>query len=265
MSAKISAARRAAFFKALAATGNRTLAAQAAKVSRSWACLHRGKDAGFRREMDEALRQARDRLGPHPERQPPSGWGYLDGEELVVRGSGGSGDGRRVQIARARLRQWTPRVEERFLAVLAATCNVKAACAEAGMWPPSAYAHRKRWPGFARRWDEALEIGAAQLEFALLAHAMNPFTPLEPARPAPVPPMRADQALHGLHMHKNRLHGLGGRPGRAGKPPTMEALAAELVRSVEAVERARGLSEAEKAAAERGFARRRGPAAGRAR
>lgn len=36
MSARTSAARRRAFFVALAATGNQTLAAERAKVSRSW-------------------------------------------------------------------------------------------------------------------------------------------------------------------------------------------------------------------------------------
>ena len=35
--------------------------------------------------------------------------------QLVVRGTGGTGGGKRVQIARARLKQWSPRVEERFL------------------------------------------------------------------------------------------------------------------------------------------------------
>ena len=76
-----------------------------------------------------------------------------------------------MQIARARLKQWTPRIEDRFLAVLAATCNVKAACAEVGMTAASAYAHRKRWPAFAGRWDEAVEEGYARLEFALVENA----------------------------------------------------------------------------------------------
>ena len=59
-----------------------------------------------------------------------------------MRGTGGAppagagqARGRRVQIARARVKQWTPRVEDRFLATLAATCNVKAACAEVRMTP----------------------------------------------------------------------------------------------------------------------------------
>jgi hypothetical protein len=64
-----------------------------------------------------------------------------------------------VQIARARLHQWDARVEDRFIETLAATCNVKAACAAVGMTQTSAYEHRKRWRAFAARWDEARRSG----------------------------------------------------------------------------------------------------------
>jgi len=110
MSAKISAARKAAFLKALAERGNFTLSAEKAKVSRSWVLLHRKADAAFDAACREAVAAAKARLGAHPERRPPSGWGHLDGVELVVRGT----NGRRVQIARARLHQWTPRVRTGF-------------------------------------------------------------------------------------------------------------------------------------------------------
>ena len=151
MSAKTSAARRAAFFEALRATGNQTLAAERAKVSRSWVQLQRSSGPAFKDAVRAAVAEARASLsqrsatsaehGAQSGRQPPSGWGHLDGEELVVKGTGGSSlgsaqggpGGRRVQIARARLRQWTPRIEARFLTALMATCNVKAACIEVGM------------------------------------------------------------------------------------------------------------------------------------
>ena len=47
MSRKTSPVRRAAFLKALSATGNQTIAAERAKVSRSWVQLHRSTDPGF--------------------------------------------------------------------------------------------------------------------------------------------------------------------------------------------------------------------------
>ena len=175
MVAKIGAARREAFLAALRATGNQTLAAERAKVSRSWVQLHRSGDATFRQAMDEAVAAARIRLGAHPKQRPPTGWGFLDGAELVVKGTGGTGGGKRVQIARARLKQWSPRVETRFLATLAATCNVKAACAEVGLTAASAYGHRNRWTGFAARWDAAEQEGFARLEAGLVEHAGNMF------------------------------------------------------------------------------------------
>jgi hypothetical protein len=171
----------------------------------------------------------------------------LVGGELVVKGTGGSGahrqaqgerKTRRVQIARARLRQWTPRVEERFLAALAATCNVKASCAEVGLTAASAYNHRRRWPAFARRWDEAIEIGYAQLEMGLIEAAGNFLSGKEPARVGPLRGMTVGHAIHLLHMHKHQVHGLGKRPGLRAREPDIEVVRAEILRKVAAMERA---------------------------
>ena len=183
--------------------------------------------------------------------------GSLDGEELVVKGT----NGRRVQIARARLRQWTPRVEDRFLATLAATCNVKAACAEAGMTAASAYGHRKRWPAFAKRWDEAVETGYARIELALVENGGNLFSSPELPPEAPMPPMTAAQAIHILHMHKHQVHALGKAPGKSWRPPPSlndPQIRASILRKFEALERGDGVSEADRARDEREYARRRG-------
>lgn len=257
MSAKMSAARKAAFFAALRETGNRTIAAERAKVSQSWVTLHRANDPEFRARMEAAVAEAKANLARADRRKPPSGWGHLDGEELVVKGTGGAGGGKRVQIARARLKQWTPRVEDRFLATLAATCNVRAACAEVGMTAASAYGHRKRWPAFAVRWDAAIETADIRLAFALVEHATNPFSSLDPPAPVPIPPMSVDDALHNLYMHQHRVSGTGGRPGRAAREPTGEEAARVILSKIEAIERASGLSEADKARSEAEYARRR--------
>src|SRR3954447_2963998 len=201
MSAKMAAARREAFFAALEATGNQTLAAEAAKVSRSWVQLHRTNDPGFDARCRETIAAGKAALRDVGRRAPPSGWGYLDGEELVVRGTGGSGGGKRVQVARARLHQWTPRVEDRFLAVLQATCNVKAALSAVGMSKGSGYTHRKRWPGFARRWREAEETGLMRLDWALVEYAQNLASRPSLPPPAPMPKLDVDQILHSLYMH----------------------------------------------------------------
>ena len=236
MTQKFGQARKDAFLAALRETGNRTLAAEAAKVSQAWVGLHRKSDAAFKRACEEAVEAAKRVLrdasstgsaAPQDERRgtngPPTGWGFLDGEELVVRGTGGSGGGKRVQIARARLRQWTPRVEERFLAALAATCNVKAACAEVGLTAASAYNHRRRWMGFAERWDEAVATGYARLEAGLLEHACNMLSGEGPPVFVATPPMSFADAVRLLHMHKHQVHGLGKAPGqRWQRPKTLD-------------------------------------------
>ena len=142
MSAKTSPARRAAFLTALGETGNYTIAAVHAKVSRSWVTLHKTDDPEFRAACEAAVAGAAGGSA-----KPSAKWGYIDGEEMVVR----AGNGRRAVVARARLRQWTPRTEGVFLRTLAASANVKLACAAAGLNVASAYVHRTKWPAFAER------------------------------------------------------------------------------------------------------------------
>jgi hypothetical protein len=230
-----------------------TLAAERAGVSRSWVCNERRLnpefDSACRAAIEAADAGLRGREGNRPEAK---GWGYLDGVELVVRGS----NRRRLQIARARAGQWTARTERRFLSVLGATCNAGAAYAAVGMSKGSAYSHRRRWPGFDRQWGQAVEAAAVRLEFGLAGYAMNPFSARELPDPAPVS-LTPDQALHNLHMNKRRLFGAGRKPGLTARPPTIEAVTARVLKAVEAVKRGRGLSEAEKAEGERQFAARR--------
>lgn len=263
MSHKTSTARREAFFRALAETGNQTLAAERAKVSRSWVSLHRAGDPDFRARIEAARAEAKARIARAREAgggvAPPAGWGSLDGEELVVRG----GNGRRTQIARARLKQWSPRVEARFLSVLAATCNVKAACAAVELTAASAYAHARRWQGFAERWRAAVEIGYLRIEAGLLAQMdANPFSGREIDAEMAMPRMTVAEALQLLHMHKREVRGVGGRPGvRWRPPPTLEELAPGILRKFErlmAATEAEGLVDPETRAADaREWARRR--------
>lgn len=266
MSKKFSAARRAAFLKAVAETGNQTIAAERAKVSRSWVTLHRSTDPAFDAAVREALRQAQDRLlgisekgtDPHPTRpsagppspacgrgegnQPPKKWRYHQGEELVVRGTGGRRRagaeplGRpREQIRRARVKEWTARTEQRFLAALAACCNIKRACAEVGLSTASQHAHARRWPAFAAACEQALSIGATRIEAGLLANSAPLWDASEVSPEAPIPAMTAAEAIQLLRLHKK---GGAGQPRRRpGRPPrtaseaeVKAALAAQLAK-----------------------------------
>ena len=261
MSAKFGASRRRAFLTALSQTGNQTLAAERARVSRSWVTLQRSADPAFDAAVRAAIDAARVALraqveagagagsgaGAEAQRggtcKPARGLAYLDGVELVVRGTGGSvlgptsGGGKRVQVARARAGQWSPRTEERFLAALTASCNVKAACAEVGLTPASAYNHRQRWPRFAERWAAAVEVGYTQLEFALIEAGCNPLSGAGLSAVAPLTGMTFAQALHLLHMHKHAARGLGKRPGLPPRADDIEAVRADLIRRLAIHER----------------------------
>jgi hypothetical protein len=194
-----------------------------------------------------------------------------------VKGTGGSVlrqaqdaryPGKRIQIARARLKQWTPRVEQRFLAALMATCNVTAACAEVGMSAAGAYAHRKRWPRFAALWDEAVAEGYWRLELALIQAAQNLFSPEElPPPETKLRGMDAKQAIHLLHMHKHGMFGLGKAPGVGWRPPpTLAEVNPGILRKRWALQAAKQIPAAARAAQEREYRRRRtgrpGPGSG---
>ena len=210
MTQKTSPARVAAFFRALEETGNRTIAAERARVSASWVTLHRAADPDFRARMEAAVAAARDRLRAAASAEPVAAWRAQDGEELVVRGT----NGRRTQVARARLKQWTPRTEARFLAALAACCNVAAACRTVGLSVVSAYNHYHRWPDFEKRWEEALKEGYLRLEMALFDHAGRAFAPVDYPPDIAMPPMDYDQAMTLLKLHQARVHGVGKPPSR---------------------------------------------------
>jgi hypothetical protein len=205
MSAKTSAARTAAFFTALAETGNQTISAERARVSRSWVTLHRSADPAFKARMEAAIAEARERLSRAGAVTSSGKWANINGEKLVVRGS----RGRRAQVSRARLKQWTTAEEARFLAVLSATCNLKLACREVGLSAASAYGHRHRWPEFSDRWDSAVEEGYWALQGAMLERATVSLDPhhydyLEDWKPAiPMEPMTVDQAFALLRMNKD--------------------------------------------------------------
>ena len=118
-------------------------------------------------------------------------------------------NGRRVQVRRAKCGGWTRAVEERFLIALSQTCNVKASAAAAGMSHSSTYAHRHRWPAFAREWDEAVAIGYAALEATLIEGACDFFerSPLELGGPGIV--TNVSEAIQLLTMNRRAVVGFG--------------------------------------------------------
>lgn len=255
---KITAARRDAFLRVLGECGNQTVAAERARVSRSWVCKWRGMDPAFDAAVKGAVEAAKARLRAEAAEgsvKPPKGWGHLDGVELAVRGT----NGRRVQIARASAREWSPAVERRFLDALGATCNVTAAIAAVGKSKGSAYGHRKRWPAFAKLWDQVLEEAYACLEVALFQNAENLFSTPDYVPETVIRDMRVDDAMQLLHMHKHKVHGIGGPTGQRWRPPPrLEDVAPGIMRKVQAIISARDRDPEEMARRERAYAARRG-------
>lgn len=238
MSAKTSPVRRAAFLTALGETGNYTIAAAHAKVSRSWVTLHKTNDPEFRAACDAAVAgaatRAKERAVAGGSAKPSAKWGFVDGEEMVVR----AGNGRRAVVARARLRQWTPRTEDLFLRTLAASANVKLACEAAGLSVASAYVHRSKWPAFAERWRAALETGYVRLEFAMIDNACSAFEPGDEFElDAPMPSMTFNDAITLMWLHRRSVHDTG-KPGRPiSKLSDPDVARANILRKVAAIER----------------------------
>lgn len=233
MSAKTSAARRNAFFHALAETGNQTISAERARVSRSWVTLHRASDPAFHARMEACIGEARLRINAAAVVSPGGKWRYLEGEELVIRGS----NGRRAQISRARLRQWTAATERVFLRTIASTANVRAACKEAGLSVPSAYVHRRKYDRFAERWDEALEIGEAKLEFVLVTACRNFLGGSDDEIDCDGPlPTSFDQIFMVLQAYKKEQR----NPNpRRSLPREMEEMREEILKKVRVIRNAR--------------------------
>ncbi|MEQ1537488.1 MAG: hypothetical protein ABL928_01055 [Sphingorhabdus sp.] len=234
MTAKTSISRTNAFFKALSETGNQTISAERACVSRSWVSHRRQRDPAFRARMEDCIAEARARLsGAGGVACAPvvgAKCGVIDGEELVLRGS----NGRLAQVARARIGQITPRVEARFLSVLRRTCNVKMACVAVGISAAAAYNHRDRWAEFERAWDVAIQDGYFALEVALLENGIRALDPqadgLAEEPVLPMLPISADDAIRILGQRRFNVSGFGKRPGHKRRMPTEEETNAELLK-----------------------------------
>ena len=81
--------------------------------------------------------------------------------------------GDKAKLRQATGRDWTKKKETNFLTVLAETCNVALACAEAGISISAAYRRRKVNAAFRAAWGEAIAIAYRRLELMLLERSFN--------------------------------------------------------------------------------------------
>ena len=158
------------------------------------------------------------------------------------------------QVVRTRS-LWTQEAEDVFLDVLAATCNVSAAAAEAGFSRVAVYRRRRLWPAFAEAWAAAVRQGYVEIEAMLVERATASLAgvaavpeggcaaPDDAEREGPVArlepvAMTIDQAMALLRMHRAEVRG--GTPQRYGwrrRTPDFAEVKASILRKIEAIER----------------------------
>ena len=129
--------------------------------------------------------------------------------------------GRRWQAQRMRRNHFTPARKEKFLEHFAATCDVTASAAVAGVSESTVYNHRRSDPDFAAGWQEALEQGYARLEAEAVAQRLAAMKALKVrlgkklAAPDCEAAAEFERVMHLLREHKRGLAGA----GRAGPAP----------------------------------------------
>ncbi len=190
------ALQNAAFLAELARTGNARAACAGLNLNRSMLTKRRNADPDFAHRWEAALALAAARLSA-PD-QPP-------GEARVVRSKG------RLQLRVAKTRVIDRDAEQRFLAALSATANVRLSAQAAGFAHSSFYARARHNPGFAREMRVALAIGSERLEAALLESSLPESSTHDHWQhndPPPIPPMTVAQAMQMIAWNDKRARGL---------------------------------------------------------
>ena len=80
---------------------------------------------------------------------------------------------RKPQMRKKAARDWSKDKAQKFLSVLADTCNVREACRQSGVPITVAYRRRKMDAAFRASWIEAIAMAYSRLELVLLERAFN--------------------------------------------------------------------------------------------
>lgn len=214
-----SAKAEAAFFKRLAATGNVTASVRAVGFSAGTVYARRHSCPAFAEKWRTALATARVR--------PP-------GPTAVRYATGGRAKRIRCVV------QWSEEVEERFLDLLAASCNVSLSAAQTGVGTTSVYRRRRLRADFAAKWQAALEQGYARLEMGLVEAAIKALKGGKFDAERPAPRMSAETALKVLQLHRAAVLGVGRKSGWRAPVKPIEHYRESILRKIAAIKAARG-------------------------
>jgi len=197
MPSKIPSSRRVIYLQTLGDTDDASLAAARAGVSRTWAYKRRKADARFDalcREMVARFRRTPPRSEPP---HPPTA--EAAGPSLSREGRGA---GKRVQVRRDRIGEWTADKEARFVERMRETCSAWLASALVGLSAGSAYERRKRRPTFAAAWDEAEREGWPPIDQPWIESAICFFEGREPPPDNPVRITSIDEVLEAMRGNR---------------------------------------------------------------
>jgi hypothetical protein len=193
------AAENAAFLAELRRTGNARSAAEALGLNRSMLTKRRAKHSAFAADWDAALAFANATLPSRKREGSGEGLSPTPEPQIAKTPSG------RLQLRRSPPGRLTREGEQRFLAALSATANVRLSAAAAGFSHATFYARRRASPAFAREMRLALQCGYDRIEAALL-ESQSPASHADDAwrhnDPPPIPKMTVAEALHLLQLHQ---------------------------------------------------------------
>lgn len=212
-----------AFLRALERTGAVEAAARDAGIDKSTAYARRKAHGDFAEAWEAALARRegvvvaevkertgfweRVKKGLLPAPSPGSaaaessreGRGAAKEELLATSALGG-------KVVRAGPGRWNQAAEKLFFDELAASANVRRACAAAGVSTNAVYARRMKRPDFRAKWDAVLETGRAAIEMHLVESARQSFDPddldLEGARPK----VLVAEAIRIIKLHASRAN-----------------------------------------------------------
>jgi hypothetical protein len=142
-----------------------------------------------------------------------------------------------TKIIRTTGHRWSDAAERIFLGHLAASANVTAAAEAAGFSTTAIYQRRMAEPGFAERWQLALEQGIARLEMQLVEIATSSLAGEQIPADKPIPRMTPAEAMNLIKLHRAAIHG--GRPQRYDWRtilPAIEVVEGEVLRKIKALE-----------------------------
>ncbi|PAX09366.1 hypothetical protein [Sphingomonas lenta] len=144
------------------------------------------------------------------------------------------------QVVATTGKRWSDEAERIFLDALASSCNVRLSADAAGFSTVAIYRRRRDDPGFAQRWQAALEQGYARIEMALVAATGNALEGFAPDADAPILVTNARDAIAVLQLHRASVKGEGRFPGRPARPRSLEELSAGILAKFEAIEAMHG-------------------------